>query len=123
MAAPHWHNSSCGRQVLIIVTVVYIYAHYGFAGVTGHVIAMYVAFASLAISAGSPPPVSALLLAYASTLGMSLTHHGAGVAPAYFGASYIEHRTWWRIGFLASIVNVIIWLAFGLVWWKALGCW
>jgi len=60
---------------------------------------------------------------YASTLGMSLTHYAAGMAPIYFGAGYIEQGTWWRIGFMVSVVNVIIWLGLGLVWWKALGWW
>jgi DASS family divalent anion:Na+ symporter len=112
-----------GMVVLIILTLVYVYAHYGFASITGHITAMYVAFASLAIAAGSPPILTVFLLGYASTLGMSLTHYAAGMAPIYFGAGYIEQGTWWRIGFMISIVNMVIWLGLGLVWWKVLGWW
>jgi divalent anion:Na+ symporter, DASS family len=112
-----------GMAVLILITLVYVYAHYGFASITGHIVAMYVAFASLAIAAGSPPVLTVFLLGYASTLGMPLTHYAAGMAPIYFGAGYIEQGTWWRIGFMVSVVNLVIWLGLGLVWWKALGWW
>ncbi|MDR3563626.1 MAG: anion permease [Negativicutes bacterium] len=112
-----------GMTVLIILTLVYIYAHYGFASIVGHITAMYVAFASLAMAAGAPPLLTLFLLGYASSLGMSLTHYAAGMTPIYFGAGYIDQGTWWRIGFMISVVNLIIWLGLGSLWWKVLGWW
>ncbi|HSO74979.1 MAG TPA: anion permease, partial [Blastocatellia bacterium] len=41
----------------------------------------------------------------------------------YFGAGYLKQRTWWRLGLIASIPNILIWVAVGCVWWKILGWW
>jgi DASS family divalent anion:Na+ symporter len=30
---------------------------------------------------------------------------------------------WWRIGFLISVVDLIIWMGVGVGWWKLIGFW
>jgi DASS family divalent anion:Na+ symporter len=35
----------------------------------------------------------------------------------------VLQSTWWRIGFLLSLVNIAIWMSVGVVWWKVLGLW
>ena len=40
-----------------------------------------------------------------------------------FGTGYVEIGAWWRIGFLVSLLNIVIWLGLGGLWWKALGLW
>jgi divalent anion:Na+ symporter, DASS family len=30
---------------------------------------------------------------------------------------------WWRIGAIISVVNIVIWLGVGGLWWKLLGLW
>ncbi|MDR3592607.1 MAG: DASS family sodium-coupled anion symporter [Negativicutes bacterium] len=107
----------------VVLVLVYLYAHYGFASVAAHVTAMFVAFATVAVAAGAPLMLTVLILAYASHLGMSLTHYAAGPAPIYFGAGYIEQGTWWKIGFMISLINLVIWLGLGSIWWKILGLW
>ncbi|MBI1724759.1 MAG: anion permease [Candidatus Tectomicrobia bacterium] len=51
----------------------------------------------------------------------SMTHHGTGPAPMYFGPGYVTLATWWRLGLLISVVNIIVWLGAGGRWWKARG--
>lgn len=110
-------------QAFVILLVIYMYAHYGFASLVAHITAMYAAFAAVAIAAGAPAFLVALALAYMSNLCMSLTHYAAGPAPIYFGAGYVDQGTWWKIGFLVSVVNMIIWVGIGSFWWKLLGLW
>lgn len=110
-------------QAFIILLVIYMYAHYGFASLVAHITAMYAAFAAVAVAAGAPAFLVALALAYMSNLCMSLTHYAAGPAPIYFGAGYVDQGTWWKIGFLVSVVNMIIWVGIGSFWWKILGLW
>ncbi len=110
-------------QAFVILLVIYMYAHYGFASLVAHITAMYAAFAAVAVAAGAPAFLVALALAYMSNLCMSLTHYAAGPAPIYFGAGYVDQGTWWKIGFLVSVVNVIIWVGIGSFWWKLLGLW
>lgn len=40
-----------------------------------------------------------------------------------FAAGYSSHGTWWKIGLVLSVVNLTVWAAFGLGWWKMLGLW
>ncbi|MGQ0766863.1 MAG: DASS family sodium-coupled anion symporter [Gemmatimonadota bacterium] len=108
---------------LLVLLLVYFYAHYGFASITAHVTAMFVPFLVVIIGAGAPPQLAVLALAYASNLQAALTHYGTTTAPIYFGARYVLQREWWRIGFLVSLITLSLWGTLGLAWWKVLGFW
>ncbi len=84
---------------------------------------MYAAFLVVAIVVGTPPLLAALVLAFFSNLFAGTTHYGTGPAPVLFGAGYVEMGDWWRTGALISVVNIVIWLAVGGLWWKILGLW
>jgi DASS family divalent anion:Na+ symporter len=106
-----------------VLLLVYFYAHYGFASITAHVSAMYIPFLAVSIAAGAPPILAVLMLAYFSNLGASLTHYGTTPAPIWFGAGYVKQRTWWWLGLVVSVPNILIWTVVGLGWWKLLGWW
>jgi DASS family divalent anion:Na+ symporter len=108
---------------LAVLLLVYFYAHYAFASITAHVMAMLTAFLLVTVAIGAPAGVTVLLLAYFSNLSAGLTHYGTTPAPIYFGTGYVKQKTWWTIGFLASVINIVIWSTVGLVWWKILGWW
>lgn len=110
-------------EAFIVLTLVYLYAHYAFASLTAHITAMYPAFIAVAVAAGAPAYLVALSLAFMSNLCMSLTHYAAGPSPIYFGAGYVDQNTWWRLGFIISVINLIIWIGLGSAWWKILGLW
>jgi len=107
----------------LLVLVIYVYTHYGFASLTAHIVAMYSAFITVAVAAGVPPYLAALSLAYASSLCGSLTHYGVPAGPIYFGAGYNDQKIWWQQGLIISIINLIIWIGAGSCWWKVLGLW
>ena len=106
-----------------ILFLVYLYSHYGFASLSGHATAMYAAFLAVAVAAGAPPYLAALGLAFLSNLMAGLTHYSTGSAPIYFGAGYVTQGQWWKLGFVCSVINIIIWIGIGSVWWKILGIW
>ena len=108
---------------LAILVVVYLYSQYGFASMTAHVAAMYAAFLAVAVSLGAPGYLSALLFAYAGCLCYSLTHYSAGPGPIFYGANFVPLPTWWRIGFLTSLLHLVVWGSTGPFWWKVLGLW
>jgi len=108
---------------LAVLLLVYFYAHYGFASITAHATAMYTPFLVVILAAGAPPLVAVLLLAYCSNLMAGLTHYGTTPAPIYFGAGYVKQRTWWGMGLVASVPNILIWVSVGFAWWKVLGLW
>jgi DASS family divalent anion:Na+ symporter len=53
----------------------------------------------------------------------SLTHYGTTPGPIYFGAGYVPQWTWWRLGFIASVLNLVVWTVVGCAWWRLLGWW
>lgn len=108
---------------LAALLLIYFYSHYAFASITAHVTAMYTPFLVVILAAGTPPFLAVLALAYFSNLNASLTHYGTTPAPIYFGAGYVRQRTWWRLGLIASVPNILIWTVVGFGWWKLLGWW
>ncbi|XP_054813942.1 dicarboxylate transporter 1, chloroplastic-like [Prosopis cineraria] len=106
-----------------ILVLLYFYSHYFFASGAAHIGAMFTAFLSVASALGTPPYFGAMVLSFLSNLMGGLTHYGIGSAPVFFGANYVPLAKWWGYGFLISIINIIIWLGVGGVWWKAIGLW
>lgn len=108
---------------LAILALVYFYTHYFFASITGHVLAMFVPFLAVTVTAGAPAGLAVLVLAYFSNLNAGLTHYGTTPAPIYFGTGYVTQKHWWTVGFAAAAVNILIWSTAGPIWWKLLGWW
>lgn len=108
---------------LAILALVYFYSHYGFASITAHVTAMFIPFLAVTVGVGAPAGLTVLLLTFFSNLSAGLTHYGTTPAPVYFGTGYVKQRTWWTIGFIASVLNILIWSTVGVIWWKILGWW
>jgi DASS family divalent anion:Na+ symporter len=109
--------------ILLILSLVYFYSHYAFASMTAHVTAMYAPFLGVAVAAGAPALLAALVLGFFSTLNAAMTHYSTGPAPIYFGAGYVDQAVWWKLGFLVSVANILVWLGCGLPYWKAIGIW
>ncbi|MFV0480433.1 MAG: anion permease [Campylobacteraceae bacterium] len=109
--------------VLAILVIVFMYSQYGFASLTAHVAGLYSAFLAVAVSAGTPPLGAALLLAYTGCICYSLTQYSSGPAPIFFGAGYYSVKDWWKVGFKASVVHLLIWGTVGPLWFYVLGFW
>ena len=41
---------------------------------------------------------------------LAYTSNGTGPAPILFGSGFVELGTWWKLGALVSVVNIVIWL-------------
>ncbi|ANH78947.1 anion permease [Candidatus Chlamydia sanziniae] len=104
-----------------ILFLTYFYSHYFFASNTAHIGAIYPIFLAVSVSLGTHPVLAALTLAFASNLFGGLTHYGSGPAPLYFGSRLVSVKEWWQAGFILSIINILIWVGLGMLWWKILG--
>jgi DASS family divalent anion:Na+ symporter len=107
----------------ILVVVAYKYSHYFIASMTAHATALYVPLCLVAVSLGAPIPLTVLVLAFMNSLNAAMTHYGTGSSPIYYGAGYLDLATWWRNGLIVSLVNLVIWLLVGGVWWRFIGLW
>lgn len=106
-----------------ILVAIYFYSHYLFASNTAHATSMLGAFLAVGIALKVPPYLLALSLVYCSSLFACLTHYGTGSAPILFGSEYVNLKTWWKVGFIISVVFLIVWVGIGALWWKVLGFW
>ena len=109
--------------VLIAILIIFFYAHYFFASITAHMLAMFPPFIAVLIGIGVPPLLAVYSLLCLANLTAGLTHYGTTTGPILFGTGYVTRAEWWKVGFYVSIANVIIWLTIGFAWWKFLGFW
>lgn len=109
--------------VLLATLVVYFYAHYAFASITAHILAMFPPFVTMLIGLGTPPELAVYSLACMANLTAGLTHYGTTTAPIVFAEGYVSLRDWWRVGFVVSVVNLLVWTTIGFAWWRVLGYW
>ncbi|EOB3566864.1 anion permease [Vibrio vulnificus] len=126
-----WFSNGIGESLsgfgwattIILLLLVYYYSHYLMASAMAHISAMYSAFLAIAISAGAPPMLAAIVLGIFSNLYMSTTHYSSGPAPILFGAGFHSLQNWWKIGFVFSLIVIPIFIFVGGMWWKVLGLW
>ncbi|KAA8732378.1 DASS family sodium-coupled anion symporter [Acinetobacter qingfengensis] len=107
----------------LLLMLAYLYTHYIFASTTAHITAMFAAFYTAGLALGAPPMFFALIMAAASSIMMTLTHYATGTSPIIFGSGYTTLSEWWKAGFIMSVVNIVIFVVIGGLWWKMLGYW
>ena len=110
-----------GASALLLLA--YLYAHYMFASTTAHITAMFAAFYGTGLALGAPALPFALMMAAASNIMMTLTHYATGTSPVIYGSGFTTLGEWWRVGFVMSLVLLLVWLVVGGAWWSVLGYW
>ena len=106
-----------------IALVIYFYAHYAFASITTHLLAMFPAFLAVLLAKGGPPGLMVYAFACFANLSAGLTNYGTTPSPMFFAQEYVSLKKWWQIGLVVSFVNVAIWSVAGFTWWKFLKIW
>jgi DASS family divalent anion:Na+ symporter len=109
--------------VLLGILIIFFYAHYFFASITAHMLAMFPPFVAVLIGIGVPPLLAVYSLMCLANLTAGLTHYGTTTGPILFGTGFVTRAEWWKVGFIVSVANVFIWLTAGFAWWKFLGFW
>jgi len=111
----HWFTA------FVILALIYFFSHYFFASIVAHIGSMYSAFLVLSVALGAPAMIVALTLGFFSNLMGGLTHYACGPAAIFFASGYVKITDWWKFGFIASVVNIIIYFTIGSAWWSILG--
>ncbi len=118
--------SGMGWQAIAAVLVLaFVFSHYLFASTTAHISAMLLAFlgvGALLIPADYVVPFM-LMMTAGSAIMMTLTHYATGTSPIIFGSGYVSLGTWWRVGFLMCVFELLVFAVIGGAWWKVLGYW
>jgi DASS family divalent anion:Na+ symporter len=103
--------------------LIYFYAHYGFASITAHILAMYPAFLAVLVAKGAPVGLIVFAFACFTNLSAGLTNYGTTPSPMFFAHEYVSLKKWWLVGFVTSLVNLAVWSTVGFAWWKLIGIW
>ena len=109
--------------IFVVALLIYFYAHYAFASITAHILAMYPPFLAVLAAAGAPLGLVAFAFACFTNLAAGLTHYGTTPSPMFYAHGYVSMATWWRVGAIVSVVNILIWSTVGFAWWKLVGYW
>lgn len=119
--AAHSVSGMAWPMAFAILVLAYFFIHYMFASNTAQVVALYAVFLGAAVAAGVPPMFAALFLGFMGNLIGGITHYASGPAGVYYGSGYFSVGEWFKIGFMAAIVNLVVWGAVGTAWLFALG--
>lgn len=117
----HMMHGTSWVLILLLLNAAYFYTHYFFASGNAQIAALYAVFLGVGINLNVPAVPMAFMLAFTSSLYCSLTQYSHARGPILFGAGYVPTATWWRIGFVVSLLNQAIFMTAGLLWWKAIG--
>lgn len=109
--------------VLVILFLAYFYLHYLFPSVSTQISALYAGFLSIAIGAGVPPVMAALMLALDGSLYLSTSSYSAGPAALLSSTGYVSNKDWWNLSAIIGVILNVIWLGGGLIWTKVIGMW
>jgi divalent anion:Na+ symporter, DASS family len=106
-----------------VLVLLYLYVHYLLTSVLVHVQTFFIPFAVILVSLGVPPIVATMLLGLLTCVSPGMTHYGTGTASIYYSTGYISQKEWWKVGFIVSLVNLIVYAGAGTLWWKLIGLW
>ncbi len=109
--------------LLVAALLVFYYAHYLFASITAHLLALYAPFLALLAAKGAPLGLVVFSFACFANLSAGLTNYGTTPSPMYYAQGYVAFRDWWRVGFLVSLCHLALWGSVGFAWWKLIGLW
>ncbi len=109
--------------LLAAALLIYFYAHYGFASITAHILAMYPPFVAVLVAKDAPIGLVMFSFACFTNLAAGLTNYGTTPSPMFFAHDYVPFRRWWYVGFVVSLANIAIWSTVGFAWWKLIGIW
>ena len=100
--------------VLLIIS--YVLIHYFFVSQTAQMLALFTVFLGVAVGAGVPTELMAMMLLFATNFNAIITPQGSSANVIYVGSGYLEPREVYRVGGIVTLVNTIVFLTVGTAW-------
>ncbi|EDZ62614.1 membrane transport protein [Sulfurimonas gotlandica GD1] len=102
--------------VYVGLTIAYVLIHYFFVSQTAQMLALFSVFLSVAISAGVPPELMALMLLFATNFNAIITPQGSSANVIYAGSGYLEPGEIYKVGGIITLINTVVFLTIGTGW-------
>ena len=79
-------------------------------------LALFSVFLSVAVEAGVPAEMMALMLLFATNFNAIITPQGSSANVIYAGSGYLEAGEIYKVGGIITILNTIVFLTIGTAW-------
>lgn len=109
--------------IIGILVAVCIVTRYLFASMGAFVTAFVPVAFTIGLAANVSPTILVFMIAACTAYGCGLTHYGGALGPFLYGTGFVKQSTWWKIGFMHVMLNVIVYFTIGLAYWKMIGLW
>ena len=100
----------------VILIIAYVLIHYFFVSQTAQMLALFSVFLGVAIQAGVPAELMALMLLFATNFNAIITPQGSSANVIYVGSGYLEAGEIYRVGGIVTFVNTLVFLTIGTGW-------
>ncbi|MBT4518547.1 MAG: DASS family sodium-coupled anion symporter, partial [Halieaceae bacterium] len=111
-----WVEDLSWPWVYTLLIVAYVGIHYFFVSQTAQMLALFSVFLSVAMNAGVPGELMALMLLFATNFNAVIAPQGSSCNVIYVGSGYIESGEVYRYGGIVTLVNLLIFLIPGTLW-------
>jgi len=99
-----------------VLVIAYVLIHYFFVSQTAQMLALFSVFLGVAIEAGVPGELMALMLLFATNFNAIITPQGSSANVIYVGSGYLEAGEIYRVGGVVTLVNTLVFLTIGTAW-------
>lgn len=100
----------------VFLIIAYVMIHYFFVSQTAQMLALFSVFLGVAVEAGIPAELMALMLLFATNFNAIITPQGSSANVIYVGSGYLEPREIYRVGGIVTLVNTAVFLTVGTAW-------
>jgi len=102
--------------VYVSLIIGYVLIHYFFVSQTAQMLALFSVFLGVAVDAGVPAEMMALMLLFATNFNAIITPQGSSANVIYAGSGYLEAGEIYKVGGIITILNTIVFLTIGTTW-------
>ncbi len=102
--------------VYVGLTIGYVLIHYFFVSQTAQMLALFSVFLGVAVEAGVPAEMMALMLLFATNFNAIITPQGSSANVIYAGSGYLEAGEIYKVGGIITFVNTLVFLTVGTAW-------
>ena len=100
----------------VSLIVAYVLIHYFFVSQTAQMLALFTVFLGVAVEAGIPAELMAMMLLFATNFNAIITPQGSSANVIYIGSGYLEPGEIYRVGGIVTLVNTLVFLTVGTAW-------
>jgi DASS family divalent anion:Na+ symporter len=114
--ASHMIEGMSWPLAYLILVISYVLIHYFFVSQTAQMLALFSVFLGVAVEAGVPAELMALMLLFATNFNAIITPQGSSANVIYVGSGYLEAGEIYKVGGVVTLVNTGVFLTIGTAW-------